>query len=308
MTEFRQSIGLFFERAGAVAHHFIDNFPSDLLDILFVALLIYGLLRLIRQTRGAQLLKGLFWLALAYGLVNLLKMNASIYIFRQGIDYLVVVLVVLFQPEIRTVFERMGRSNASLMRLLLPQNQIAERKAITRAVRQCCEAFRQFSAERTGALVVFERVTMLGEIVKTGTVLQARASRELIGNVFFPKAPLHDGAAIMRKGVLEAAGCILPLSQNQNLDAGLGTRHRAALGVSEESDAMAALVSEETGTISLAFKGQLTRGLRPEDLERALLDGLLAPETQQTPLDRLRTHILKLRRSRKARKRGGEKR
>ena len=285
MTALKESITLFFVRVAAVIDNF--NFPYDLLDILFVALLIYGLLRLIRQTRGAQLLKGLFWLLLAWGAVSLLKMNTSIFIFKQGFNNIVLLLVVLFQPEIRNIFERVGRSNVSNFRFLPPRNQIAERKAATRAVRQCCEAFRQFSADHTGALVVFEHVTMLGEIVKTGTVLHARVSRELIGNVFFPKAPLHDGAVLIRKGVLEAAGCILPLSQDLSQTAGLGTRHRAALGVSEESDAMAALVSEETGLISLAYKGELRRGLSPGELERALLEGLLTQEPQQPLKQRL---------------------
>jgi len=279
MAAIRQSIGLFFGRAAAVIHSF--NFPYDLLDILFVALVIYGLLRLVRQTRGAQLLKGLFWLLVAWGAVSLLRMNASAFIFRQGFDNILLLLVVVFQPEIRSVFERVGRSNVSNFRFFPQKNQIAERRAVTRAVKQCCEAFRQFSADHTGALVVFEHVTMLGEIVKTGTVLQARVSRELIGNVFYPKALLHDGAVIIRRGILEAAGCILPLSQNQGLEAGLGTRHRAALGVSEESDAMAALVSEESGIISLAYKGELRRGLSPGELERALLEGLLTQEARQ---------------------------
>ena len=288
MTALKDSIFLFLERAAAVARNF--DYRRDILDILFVALLIYGLLRLIRQTRGAQLLKGLFWLLIAWGAVTLLKMNTSIFIFKQGFNNIVLLLVVLFQPEIRSIFERVGRSNVSNFRFFPPKNQIAERKAVTRAVRQCCESFRQFSADHIGALVVFERVTMLGEIVKTGTVLQAKVSRELIGNVFFPKAPLHDGAAVIRKGVLEAAGCILPLSQNQSLEAGLGTRHRAALGVSEESDAMAALVSEETGHISLAYKGELTRGLSAGELERALLEGLLSQEPQQPLRQRLRAN------------------
>ena len=276
MNAFMEGIVRFFERANAVVTNF--NWFSDLLDILFIALLIFGLIRLIRETRGVQLLKGLFWLVVVWGLVNLLKMNASIYLFEQGFDNLVVLLVVLFQPEIRGAFERVGRSSVTNLQIFPQADRVQERKDTVAAVHQACEAFRQFSADRTGALVVFERVTKLGEIVKTGTVLEAKVSRDLIGNVFFPKTPLHDGAAVVRKGVLKAAACILPLSQNQEIDPALGTRHRAALGMSEQSDAMVAVVSEETGVISLADKGTLRQNLRPEELEAALLEGLLSQE------------------------------
>jgi len=276
MRAFLDSVTLFIERAGAVVAHF---HVSDALDILFVALLIFGLIRLLRETRGVQLLKGLFWLLLAWGAVNLLKMNASIYIFRQGFDNLVILLVVLFQPEIRGAFERVGRSPVTNMRFFPQTDRLAQERGDTvAAVRQMCEAFRQFSQDRTGALAVFERVTRLGEIVKTGTVIEAKVSRELAGNIFFPNTPLHDGAAVIRKGQLKAAGCILPLSQSQDIDPALGTRHRAALGMSEQSDAMVAVVSEETGIISLADKGVLRRSLSPEELEAALLEGLLAQE------------------------------
>jgi len=275
MSAFLDSIALFFERAGAVVTHF--HF-SDALDILFVALLIYGLIRLIRETRGVQLLKGLFWLLLAWGAVNLLKMNASTYIFKQGFDNMVILLVVLFQQEIRGAFERVGRSNVTNLQILPKRDKLLEREDTAAAVRQACEAVRQFSVERTGALMVFERVTKLGEIAKTGTVIEAKVSKELVGNIFFPNTPLHDGAVLIRKDILKAAGCILPLSQSQDLDPALGTRHRAAIGMSEQSDAMVAVVSEETGIISLADKGVLRRDLNPEEMEAALLEGLLSQE------------------------------
>jgi diadenylate cyclase len=205
-------------------------------------------------------------------------MNAGIYICRQGVDNMILLLVVLFQPEIRGAFERVGRSNVTNLQLFLQKDKLQERADTAAAVRQVCEVFRRFSAERTGALVVFERVTKLGEIVKKGTLIDAKVSRELIGNVFFPKSPLHDGAVIIRKGVLKAAACILPLSQSQDIDPALGTRHRAALGMSESSDAMVAVASEETGALSLADRGALRRGLTPEALEAALLEGLLSQE------------------------------
>jgi len=275
MTSFKDNTALFLERAGNVLSYFEYN---DLLDILFVALLIYGLIRLLRETRGVQLLKGMFWVVAAWGVVNLLNMNASLFIFRQGFDNLVILLVVLFHPEIRGAFERVGRSNATNFQIFPQRDKMQEREDTIHAIRQVCEAFRQFSAERTGALVVFERVTKLGEIAKTGTAIEAKVSRELIGNIFFPNTPLHDGAALTRRGVLKAAGCILPLSQRKEIDPALGTRHRAALGMSEQSDAMVAVVSEETGILSLADKGVLRRLLSPEELEAALLEGLLSQE------------------------------
>lgn len=278
MESIKQAVFLFFEQIWAVIRRF--NFFSDTLDILFIALVIYGLLRLIRQTRGVQLVKGLIWIAGAGVLVSLLNMEAAKYLFQEALmKNIVVLLLILFQPEIRNVFERLGRSNVSNLNFLAQQTRAErEREVIESAIHQVCEACRQFSAERTGALIVFERVTMLGDTIKTGTVIDAKVSRALIGNIFFIKAPLHDGAVIIRKGRVQAAGCILPLTQNGEFDNALGTRHRAALGMSEQSDALAAVVSEETGLISLAYKGVLRRGLSPEELGEALREALLDQE------------------------------
>jgi len=281
MKALADSTTLFIERAIAVITHF--HF-TDLLDILFVALLIFGLIRLIRETRGVQLLKGLFWLLLAWGAVNFLNMSASIYIFDQGYKNIVVLLVVLFSPEIRGAFERVGRSNITNFHLFPQTERMQARGDTVYAVRQVCEAFRQFSEERTGALAVFERVTKLGEIAGTGVAVEAKVSRELIGNIFYPNTPLHDGAVVVRGGMLKAAACILPLSQSQDIDPALGTRHRAALGIAEQSDAMVAVVSEETGILSLAARGALRRNLTPEALEAALLEGLLSRETKKFSL------------------------
>jgi len=282
MRALADSTTLFLERAVAVITHF--DYVSDTLDILFVALLIFGLIRLIRETRGVQLLKGLFWLLLAWGAVNFLNMSASIYLFRQGFDNLVILLVVLFTPEIRGAFERVGRSNVTNFHLFPQTERMQARGDTIYAVSQVCEAFRQFSGERTGALAVFERVTKLGEIAGTGVAVEAKVSRELVGNIFYPNTPLHDGAVVIRGGVLKAAACILPLSQSQAIDPALGTRHRAALGIAEQSDAMVAVVSEETGVLSLAARGALRRGLTPEALEAALLEGLLSRETKKFSL------------------------
>ncbi|MDR0530842.1 MAG: diadenylate cyclase CdaA [Oscillospiraceae bacterium] len=281
-----ESILLFFQQLGSVLRSF--NWTSDLLDVLFVSLLIYGLIRLIRQTRGAQLLKGLALLLMAYGVVWLLNMRTSLFLFGQAFSNVLLVIVVLFQPEIRNVFESVGRSKVSRLRLMQQTNRAAlEREDMSTAIHHVCEAFRQLSADHTGALVVFERVTQLGDIARTGTVLEARVSKELIGNIFTNKAPLHDGAVIIRKGRLEAAGCVLPLTQKKELDSALGTRHRAAIGISEQSDAAVAVVSEETGSLSLAFKGKLRRAIGLEELEQALNEALMTQEPHTAWYQRL---------------------
>ena len=292
MSEIFENIGLMFRRVISVFGNF--DFPSDLLDILFVAVMIYGLIRLIRQTRSAQLLKGLVLLVVAYGAIKLFNMRVSGFIFDQIFGQMLLFAIVLFHPEIRNVFESVGRSNVSRFRAMTQMNRAAqERGDIARAIHQVCEAFRGFSAERNGALVVFEHVTKLGEILKTGTTIQARVSRELIRNIFYASAPLHDGAVIIRKGILEGAGCILPLTQENHVDPSLGTRHRAALGMSEQSDAIVAVVSEETGQISLAIKSKLRRDLTPEELEQALCDALLDPDSGRTPLQLAKTFFTK---------------
>lgn len=248
----------------------------DLLDILLVALMIYGLIRLIRQTRGMQLLKGVFLVTIVAAVASALSMEASWFIFRQVMDNAVVLLVVLFQPEIRTVFERLGRSPVTNLKFLQQQSKTErEQEEIEKAIHTICEVLRQFSKNRTGALIVFEGVTQLGEIAKTGTLLKAVVSRELLNNIFHNKAPLHDGAVIIRRGRILAAGCILPLPQDSEVESDFGTRHRAAIGMSEQSDAMVCVVSEETGHVSLAYKGALRWGITPEEAGQSLRSLLL---------------------------------
>ena len=248
----------------------------DALDILLVALMIYGVIRLVRQTRGMQLLKGVFLLVIIAGLAGLLNMEASRFIFDQVMRNAVVLLVVLFQPEIRTVFERLGRNPVTNLKFLQQQNKTErQQEEVEKAIHTVCEVLRQFSQNRTGALIVFEDVTQLGEIVKTGTLLKAVVSRELLNNIFHNKAPLHDGAVIIRRGRLLAAGCILPLPQDSEVESDFGTRHRAAVGMSEQSDAMVCVVSEETGHVSLAYKGVLNWGITPEEAGTRLRNTLL---------------------------------
>ncbi|MCL2107385.1 MAG: diadenylate cyclase CdaA [Oscillospiraceae bacterium] len=248
---------------------------NDYFDILLVGLIIYGAVRLLRETRSVQLLKGFFVVVAVWGLINLFRMNASRTLFDQFFNNLVILLMILFQPEIRSMFERVGRSNVSSFRFL-PSRE-PDQTELGDAIRQIVETVSDFSEEQVGALIVFEQETMLREIIKTGTVLDARVTRQLVSSVFFPNSPLHDGAVILRRGSLVAAGCILPLSQIVDLEQKLGTRHRAALGMSEQSDAMVVVVSEETGQISLAYKGHLRREIALAELEERLRGELLAP-------------------------------
>ncbi|MDR1734642.1 MAG: diadenylate cyclase CdaA [Oscillospiraceae bacterium] len=282
MSEPKQNVTLFFEHVWALLSDF--GF-TDFLDILLLTLIIFGLMRLLRETRSVQLLKGVFWLVVAYTVINALKMSATKFLFDQLFSNFVVLLLVLFQPEVRSIFESMGRSNVSSLRFLSGRRRrdAARDAVVADAINEFCDAVQQLSAERIGALTVFEQDVLLGEIVKTGTVVDAKVSRQLIGNIFYPKAPLHDGAAIIREGTIAAAGCILPLTENPDLPSNLGTRHRAAIGMSEQCDALICVVSEETGSVSLAFKGSLRRDLSKAELETILRRNLLRSEEVPAP-------------------------
>ena len=240
---------------------FADFRFNDFLDIMLVAILLYNAIKFIRQTRTMQLIKGLVVLLLVYGVVSVLKMEASGYLFNALFRDVFLVMIVVFQPEIRHVIESMGRSR---FRAVGPLHARSARIRYNE-----------------GVLLVFERETPLGEIIQTGTTIDAAVSEELLGNVFYPKAPLHDGAAVIRDNRLIAAGCILPLTQNHNeISSALGTRHRAAIGLSEQSDAVLVVVSEETGFISFAKEGKLRRDISAGDLREALSQELLLQDTE----------------------------
>lgn len=245
----------------------------DIFDILIIAFLVYKAIEFLRDSRAGQLVKGIalllvaFFLAIAFDLVTLK------WLITQVLDYGIIVLAIIFQPELRRMLEKVGRSNISFIGRQDTIDEETER--IKNCIDAVCRATDVMSDKRIGALIVFERNTMLGEIAGTGTLLNAEASYELIGNVFFPKSPLHDGALIVRNGMIYAAGCILPLTSNNNLNSQLGTRHRAAIGMSENSDALILVVSEETGTISLASNGAIQRDLNSVTLKEELYLNLL---------------------------------
>lgn len=258
----------------------------DTVDIALVAFVIYHLIKLVRDSRAEQLLKGILLLVAAYLLssAELLDFKAIHYLLKIVFDNALIVLVVIFQPEIRRALEQAGHSRLKGSLGFLNFNSEENEQQIQRwhtTISAVCEAVQILQKQKMGALIVFERNTKLGEIVNSGTVIDADASPELIGNVFFNKAPLHDGAMIIRDGRVYAAGCILPLSDNLQISSALGTRHRAGLGMSENSDALVVIVSEETGTVSLAVGGELKRNFTSEALRVALENGILWYNSRQ---------------------------
>lgn len=246
----------------------------DTLDIALVAFVIYYLIKLVRDSRAEQLLKGILLMAIAYLVSSseLLDLKAMHYLLNMVFDNALIVLVVIFQPEIRRALERAGYSRINGLGLFNfgADDEEFQTQQWQKAIAAICEATTLLQRQKMGALIVLERKTKLGEITKSGTLINADATPELIGNVFFNKAPLHDGAMILREGKVLAAGCILPLSDKVQISSDLGTRHRAGLGMSENSDAVVVIVSEETGTISLAVAGNMRRGFTPEELREAL--------------------------------------
>ena len=249
---------------------FIQVFKlSDLIDISILAVVIYQLMKVIRETRAMQLLKGIALLLLMLLLSDWLNLTAINYILGNTEQVGVFAIVVIFQPELRNVLERVGRSKAGKLMDIFSGANDGE-KAL-KVIDELCEAAENLSRTKTGALIVIERQTKLGDVIRTGSIINADMSAPLLENIFVPNTPLHDGAVIVRDDRIYVAGCLLPLTSNSNLSRELGTRHRAALGISEASDAMVIVVSEETGKISIAINGTLTRNLDRNSLNKALV-------------------------------------
>lgn len=256
---------------------------SDLLDILLVAFVVYSVVKFIRETRAIQLFKGILLFGIVYVVITVLDMQASSFLFRSVASNAIVFLIIIFSPEIRHALESLGRSsfsNFSVFNFSKSSRQVANEK-VNSMITEVCRSVSSMSETKTGALIVFERRTLLGSIIETGTSVDALATEELIGTIFFPKTPLHDGAAIIRADRVAAAGCILPLTKNNALSKELGTRHRAAIGMSEESDAVVVIVSEETGLISVAKNGRLERGLTSAQLRDMLQNYLIEAEEEK---------------------------
>lgn len=250
---------------------------SDVLDVLIVSLLIYGFIKLIRETRAEQLVKGIFILLIAYFLSKQFQLSILSTLLSNFFQFSFLAILVVFQPELRRALEHLGRSKIGdywSINYMIGDEDIYIQK-IKSIINIVVDSVMIFQEAKVGALIVFERKTKLGEIIDTGTAIKAEPSIELISNIFYNKAPLHDGAMIVKDGLIYAGGCILPLTRNEDLGNELGTRHRAAVGISENSDAIAVVVSEETGGISIALNGELKQGFDRESLKNELTNLLL---------------------------------
>lgn len=241
---------------------------QDYLDILIVAYMIYQGIRLVRETRALQLVRGIILLVVVMQASTWLELHMLNYILKGATQVGLIAVLVVFQPELRRALEQMGRSRFSTMFNFEDEDGPEAIQALSEKI---CAAVYSLSASRTGALMVLERQIKVGDIIRTGVTLNAEVSSELLVNIFIPNTPLHDGAVVMRGNRITAAACFLPLTQNPDLNLELGTRHRAALGMSETSDAIIIVVSEETGKISLALEGTLTRSLTLDALGKALV-------------------------------------
>ncbi|MFZ5596815.1 MAG: diadenylate cyclase CdaA [Bacillota bacterium] len=263
------------EWLNAIKFSLFESFSlTSVIDILIVAFVLYRLMLLIKGTRAVQLLKGLAVLVVATAASSLLQLYTLQWLLKQAMTALVVALPIVFQPELRRALEKLGGGS-----LFGRQYANMGKAEIEQLVGEVVRAVRILSKEKIGALIVLERSTGLEEHIDTGIKMGGLVSGELLVNIFIPKTPLHDGAVIIRGDRIMAAACVLPLTQGQNLNRSLGTRHRAGIGITEESDALAVIVSEETGTISLAVEGVLARDL-DEKLLADRLTGALQPKQQ----------------------------
>lgn len=266
----------------------VMNFQfKDAVDIIIVAFLIYGVVKLVRETRAGQLVKGLFLLVVLFIISSYFNLVMVSRVLAYFFQFAFVAILIVFQPEIRKALEQVGRNNVgqSIAAVVTGRDRSYDRAQIRKAINAVVDGVGILQQLKMGALIVFERKTKLGDIIETGTQINCEPSGQIVGNIFFNKAPLHDGAMIIRDGMIHAAGCILPLTKNTSVSAELGTRHRAALGVSEESDAVVVVVSEETGQISVAVNGVLARRFTRDTL-RDVLEGYLIPQEEASTVRR----------------------
>ena len=260
---------------------------KDAVDIIIVAFLIYGVVKLVRETRAGQLVKGLFLLVILFIISSYFNLVMVSRVLAYFFQFAFVAILIVFQPEIRKALEQVGRNNVgqSIAAVVTGRDRSYDHAQIRKAINAVVDGVGILQQLKMGALIVFERKTKLGDIIETGTQINCEPSGQIVGNIFFNKAPLHDGAMIIRDGMIHAAGCILPLTKNTSVSAELGTRHRAALGVSEESDAVVVVVSEETGQISVAVNGVLARRFTRDTL-RDVLEGYLIPQEEASTVRR----------------------
>ncbi|MBQ1995271.1 MAG: diadenylate cyclase CdaA [Clostridia bacterium] len=260
---------------------------ADIVDILIVSFLIYYVIKLVRQTRAFQLVKGVVYMGVVYFIVSAFNMSASSFIFNQLFRNIVIVMILLFQPEIRHAIESIGRGDFRKFSIFNLRSSDFSTESYRTAASNISKAVGNMSDTKTGALIVIEGKTLLGEIISTGSEIDSTITVPMIENIFFPKAPLHDGAMVIRDNRIHSAGCILPLTQN-DVSFELGTRHRAAIGMSEHSDALIVVVSEETGAISVAHNGTLERGITSGELYEIISAFLVSDEGEKSKVFRIR--------------------
>jgi len=261
---------------------------TDIIDIAIIAYIIYRLITFVRRTNSANVIKGIALLVAIMWISQLLHLNVISYLLGNTFELGILALVVLFQPELRRFLEQVGSSNFKLL------GRTENQKAIETAITQTVLACQDMSRSKTGALLVFERDMKLDTYINTGAIINAQPSVELLKNIFYPKTPLHDGAVIIREGRIAGAACMLPLSTNNNLSRELGMRHRAGIGISERSDAVVVVVSEETGSISVAVEGILKRHLNSETFETLLRKELMpVEEEKQSWSMKIRSQVIK---------------
>ena len=253
---------------------------NDIIDILIVAFLFYTVMRLIRSTSAARVARSILLLLVVTGLTEIFKLYTLNWILSKILEIGVIALVIMFQPELRRMLERFG--GRFFTNLISSGGAASPEQQAIEATVAACEGM---SKEKVGALLIFERSMPLDEYFKTGTIVDAKVSDQLLRNLFFKNSPLHDGAVIVRGSRVAAAGCVMPLTENTHLPSDIGTRHRAGIGSSEVSDAVVVIVSEETGTISVAIGGMLKRHLAPKTLEKLLVSELISePEQKNSTL------------------------
>lgn len=273
---------MFNDFGGQLALLFEDIKISDIFDVVIVSFLIYECIILVRNTRAAQLAKGIMFMLLSYVIASLAGMRTLTFILGAIMNFGIVVLAVVFQPELRRAIEQVGGVNSVFTRLVGRRRMDNTLKDDwKKAIATVCDAAEILAEKRTGALMVMEKNANLNEIIRTGTLMQSIVNVETIGTVFYEGSPLHDGAMVVRDGRIEAAGCFLPLSNNLEISKDMGTRHRAALGMSENSDAIVVVVSEETGIISVAKSGVLVRRLDRQNLFELLISEIIPPEQEK---------------------------
>lgn len=247
--------------------------PMDIIDIAITAFVIYKIMGFISRTKSARIAKGVILIIILMWLSDILQMHIINFVLSGAIEIGILAIVVLFQPEIRRLLEQFGKNRVTKLIFAREDDHVETENAIIQTVQACT----QMSKGKVGALIIFEQEISLEDMIRTGTAINADVSAELLQNIFFNKAPLHDGAVIIHDGRIVAAGCMVPLSINANLSRDLGMRHRAGIGASEHSDAVSVMVSEETGSISFAVDGMLKRHLSPETFETLLKNELMPP-------------------------------